>query len=241
MFCAPRGLTRQEKLCAYVQMYGWSEVHISTHDVLFCPVIISISIFLCLYSLFLCVSLLMISFPPFFPFDCWCMLLCLFVCVSICETVSSEDSPVCQACLEKNYSSPLSGSAKAGRGHGKVVTFGGVTEIEQPIDTVTSNEGEETELLRRLLSKATVTMPTIGLGSRLSERERRYGLGQRQYTTLLVRIQSWLSVSCKNKALHFKVSLHSALRVSVLKHHCKFTENSVILEHLLWIEPLHNI
>ncbi|KAM7394447.1 hypothetical protein PAMP_021251 [Pampus punctatissimus] len=77
-----------------------------------------------------------------------------------------------KACLEKNYGSPFSGSAKAGRGHSKVVTFGGVTEIEQPIDTVTSREGEETELLRRLLSKATVAMPTIGLGSQLSERER---------------------------------------------------------------------
>lgn len=87
-------------------------------------------------------------------------------------------APVCQACLEKNYGSPLSGSAKAGRGHSKVVTFGGVTEIEQPIDTVVSNEGEQTELLRRLLSKATVAMPTTGLGSQLSEGERRYGRGQ---------------------------------------------------------------
>lgn len=60
------------------------------------------------------------------------------------------------------------------------MTFGGVTEIEQPVDTVTSSEGEETELLRRLLSKATVAMPTIGLGSQLSERERRYGQGQIQ-------------------------------------------------------------
>ncbi|XP_040891898.1 LIM and calponin homology domains-containing protein 1-like isoform X2 [Toxotes jaculatrix] len=88
------------------------------------------------------------------------------------EPSEASPAPVCQACLEKNYGSPFSGSAKAGRGHCKVVTFGGVTEIEQPIDTVTSNEGEETELLRRLLSKATVAMPTIGLGSQLSERER---------------------------------------------------------------------
>ncbi|KAM8773407.1 uncharacterized protein AB9X84_016101 isoform 1-T1 [Acanthopagrus schlegelii] len=88
------------------------------------------------------------------------------------EPSEASPAPVCQACLEKNYGSPFSGSAKAGRGHGKVVTFGGVTEIEQPIDTVTSSEGEETELLRRLLSKATVAMPTIGLGSQLSERER---------------------------------------------------------------------
>lgn len=87
---------------------------------------------------------------------------------------------MCQACLEKNYGSPFSRSAKAGRSHSKVVTFGGVTEIEQPIDTVMSSEGEETELLRRLRSKATVAMPTIGLGSQLSERERRYGRGQIQ-------------------------------------------------------------
>ncbi|XP_019215615.1 LIM and calponin homology domains-containing protein 1 isoform X8 [Oreochromis niloticus] len=88
------------------------------------------------------------------------------------EPSDLSPGPVCQACLEKNYGGPFSGSAKAGRGHGKVVTFGGVTEIEQPIDTVMSSEGEETELLRRLLSKATVAMPTIGLGSQLSERER---------------------------------------------------------------------
>lgn len=60
------------------------------------------------------------------------------------------------------------------------MTFGGVTEIEQPMHTVTSGQGEETELLRRLLSKATVAMPTIGLVSQLSEREHRYGLGQIQ-------------------------------------------------------------
>ncbi|XP_056227871.1 LIM and calponin homology domains-containing protein 1-like isoform X2 [Seriola aureovittata] len=88
------------------------------------------------------------------------------------EPSEASPAPVCQACLEKNYGSPFSGSAKARRSQSKVVTFGGVTEIEQPIDTVTSNEGEETELLRRLLSKATVAMPTIGLGSQLSERER---------------------------------------------------------------------
>lgn len=83
-----------------------------------------------------------------------------------------------QACLQKNYGSSFSGSAKAGRGHNKVVTFGGVTEIQQPIDTSLSSEGEETELLRRLLSKATVAMPTIDLVSQRSERERRYELGQ---------------------------------------------------------------
>uniref|UniRef100_A0A3B4GAP1 LIM and calponin homology domains-containing protein 1-like n=1 Tax=Pundamilia nyererei TaxID=303518 RepID=A0A3B4GAP1_9CICH len=93
------------------------------------------------------------------------------------EPSDTSPGPVCQACLVKNYGGPFSGSAKAGRGQGKVVTFGGVTEIEQPIDTVMSSEGEETELLRRLLSKATVAMPTIGLGSQLSEWERSQVVG----------------------------------------------------------------
>ncbi|KAM8880179.1 uncharacterized protein AB9W97_015143 isoform 2-T2 [Spinachia spinachia] len=88
------------------------------------------------------------------------------------EPSEASPAPVCQACLENSYGSPFSGSAKAGRVHCKVVTFGGLTEIEQPIDTVASREGEETELLRRLLSKATVAMPTIGLSSKLSERGR---------------------------------------------------------------------
>ncbi|XP_037545768.1 LIM and calponin homology domains-containing protein 1 [Nematolebias whitei] len=85
-------------------------------------------------------------------------------------TEPSEDKPVsvCQACLQRNFRSPFSGAAR--RGYSKVVTFGGVTEIVQPVDKVTSSEWEETELLRRLLSKATVAMPTIGLGSQLSER-----------------------------------------------------------------------
>ncbi|XP_068444648.1 LIM and calponin homology domains-containing protein 1-like isoform X2 [Clinocottus analis] len=88
------------------------------------------------------------------------------------EPSEASPAPVCQACREKSYGSPFSGSANAGRSHSRVVTFGGVTEIEQPIDTVTSSEGKETELLRRLLSNATVAMPTIGLGSQLSEWER---------------------------------------------------------------------
>lgn len=118
------------------------------------------------------------SFPPG-------LLLAVVVCVCVCLIlwgcyIHSEASPapVCQACLQKNYGGPFSRSAKSGRDHSKVVTFGGVTEIEQPVDTVMSSEGEETELLRRLLSKATVAMPVVGLGSQLSQRERRYGRGQ---------------------------------------------------------------
>uniref|UniRef100_UPI001EAE9FFA LIM and calponin homology domains-containing protein 1-like n=1 Tax=Oncorhynchus gorbuscha TaxID=8017 RepID=UPI001EAE9FFA len=56
------------------------------------------------------------------------------------------------------------------RGCSKVVTFGGVTELEeQPISS--SREGEESQLLRRLLAKATVAMPIIALGSQLSEQQ----------------------------------------------------------------------
>lgn len=114
---------------------------------------------------------------------------CVCVCVPvfICDTVvysEASPAPVGQAYLQKNDGSPLRGSAKAGRGHSKVVTFGGVTEIEQPIDTVVSSEGEETELLRRLLSKENVAIPTIGLVSQLCERERRYGWGQIGYSGL---------------------------------------------------------
>ncbi|RVE76050.1 hypothetical protein OJAV_G00005030 [Oryzias javanicus] len=89
-------------------------------------------------------------------------------------TEPSEDrpAPVCQACLEKNDGRPRGRPAKAGRGHSKVVTFGGVTEIKQPVDTVVGGEWEENKLLRRLLSEATVAVPAIDLGSQLSERER---------------------------------------------------------------------
>ncbi|XP_019717879.1 uncharacterized protein LOC109511322 [Hippocampus comes] len=66
--------------------------------------------------------------------------------------------PVCQACRVKT-------DASGGRGRGKSVRFGGVTEMGSPIDA------PESGLLGRLLSRATVAMPTIGLGSLLSERE----------------------------------------------------------------------
>ncbi|XP_062420649.1 LIM and calponin homology domains-containing protein 1-like isoform X2 [Pungitius pungitius] len=88
------------------------------------------------------------------------------------EPSEASPAPVCRACLEQSHGSPFSGSAKAGRGHRKAVTFGGVIEIEQPVDTVTPREGKEAELLRRLLFEAPVAVPTIGLGSQLSERER---------------------------------------------------------------------
>lgn len=133
------------------------------------------SSFLCLHNLILYAhdsfSTLSFSSP---------LLLSFIMCVCVCCEIYSEDSSatVPQACLQKNYGRSFSGSAKAGRGHSKVVTFGSVTEIQQPIDTSLSSEGEETELLRRLLSKATVAMPTIDLASQRSERERRYELGQ---------------------------------------------------------------
>ncbi|XP_061626437.1 LIM and calponin homology domains-containing protein 1-like isoform X3 [Phyllopteryx taeniolatus] len=66
--------------------------------------------------------------------------------------------PVCQACREKTY-----GSGE--RGLSKSVRFGGVTEMGQPMGV------PESGLLGRLVSQATVAVPTIGLGSLLSERE----------------------------------------------------------------------
>ncbi|XP_027873286.1 LIM and calponin homology domains-containing protein 1-like isoform X2 [Xiphophorus couchianus] len=86
-------------------------------------------------------------------------------------TEPSEDrpAPVCQACLQRTYG--ISGSAKAGRVHGRVVTFGGLTEIEQPTEAAMSR-GEELESLRRLQSKATVAMTTVDLGFQLSEGDR---------------------------------------------------------------------
>lgn len=90
---------------------------------------------------------------------------------------------MCQACLEKNDGRPHGRPAKAGRGHSKVVTFGGVTEIKQPVDTVMGSEWEENKLLRRLLSVATVAVPAIDLGSQLSEREHRYGRGRVQLSS----------------------------------------------------------
>ena len=78
-------------------------------------------------------------------------------------------APVCGACQGSQVDGPPIGSAKAGRSRSKVVTFGGVTEIMQP------REGEQSDMLRRLLAKATIAMPTIDLASRLREEERRYG------------------------------------------------------------------
>ncbi|XP_052360931.1 cell surface glycoprotein 1-like isoform X2 [Oncorhynchus keta] len=88
------------------------------------------------------------------------------------EPSESSPSPVCQACLEKGSGTPdiISKATGSMRGCSKVVTFGGVTELEeQPISS--SREGEESQLLRRLLAKATVAMPIIALGSQLSEQQ----------------------------------------------------------------------
>lgn len=116
-----------------------------------------------------------VSFPRALLLAVVCVCLYLWGCYIYSE---ASPAPVCQSCLEKNYGRPFSSSAKAGRDHSKVVTFGGVTEIEQPVEPVTSSKGEESELLRPLFSKATVAMPVVDLGSRLSEREHRYGRGQ---------------------------------------------------------------
>lgn len=83
------------------------------------------------------------------------------LCVCVCVCSEPDPVPVCQACRVKTDGS-------GGRGRGKSVRFGGVTEMGSPIDA------PESGLLGRLLSRATVAMPTIGLGSLLSEREGRY-------------------------------------------------------------------
>ncbi|XP_036438929.1 LIM and calponin homology domains-containing protein 1a isoform X7 [Colossoma macropomum] len=117
------------------------------------------------------------------------------------EDSDSPPAPLCQACLEKGSILAASsgkvakGDLAAGRGrsHGdrrRFVTFGGVTEVE----SVSWKEGEEqedeeeeeerrkererdeSETLRRLLSTATVAMPTIGVSSGLTA-ERAVGSG----------------------------------------------------------------
>ncbi|KAK6290812.1 hypothetical protein J4Q44_G00387910 [Coregonus suidteri] len=86
------------------------------------------------------------------------------------EPSESSPSPVCQACLEKGSGTPdiISTATGSIRGRSKFVTFGGVTELEEQ-SISSAREGEESQLLRRLLAKATVAMPIIGLGSQLSE------------------------------------------------------------------------
>lgn len=130
-------------------------------------------------------SLLTTSLSTLFLFLSALFLGCLSLVSSVCRrprvdcSETASPAPVCQACLEKKFRGSLSGtSAKAGRGQSKVVTFWGVTEFERPVGKAMAGEGEESGLLRRLLSKATVAMPTIGLKvSQLSEREGRYERG----------------------------------------------------------------
>ncbi|XP_061129780.1 LIM and calponin homology domains-containing protein 1a isoform X1 [Syngnathus typhle] len=74
------------------------------------------------------------------------------------EPSEPDPVPVCQACRKKTY-------AGGRRGRVKSVRFGGVTEMGRPIGV------PESGLLGPLRSQATVAVPTIGLGSLLSERE----------------------------------------------------------------------
>ncbi|XP_045074037.1 LIM and calponin homology domains-containing protein 1 isoform X2 [Coregonus clupeaformis] len=94
---------------------------------------------------------------------------------ALMERSESSPSPVCQACLEKGSGTPdiISTATGSIRGRSKFVTFGGVTELEEQ-SISSAREGEESQLLRRLLAKATVAMPIIGLGSQLSEQPDRY-------------------------------------------------------------------
>ncbi|KAG9259650.1 LIM and calponin homology domains-containing protein 1 isoform X3 [Astyanax mexicanus] len=97
-------------------------------------------------------------------------------------------APLCQACLEKGsiLAAPPArvarGDLAAGRGRSprdrrRFVTFGGVTELEcvswreeeeEEEEGRREGEGEESETLRRLLSTATVAMPTLGVSPGLT-------------------------------------------------------------------------
>ncbi|XP_067297939.1 LIM and calponin homology domains-containing protein 1a isoform X2 [Pseudorasbora parva] len=104
------------------------------------------------------------------------------------NTDSSDDPivPLCQTCLEKGCLSvssktkvaknDLAGCQERSSGERRrFVTFGGVTEMEstswkEEDEEREEGQGDEAEKLRYLLSMATVAVPTIGLGSRLTKR-----------------------------------------------------------------------
>ncbi|KAL7855751.1 hypothetical protein AOLI_G00193550 [Acnodon oligacanthus] len=112
------------------------------------------------------------------------------------EDSDSPPAPLCQACLEKGsiLAASLGKVAKGdlasgrGRSHGdrrRFVTFGGVTEVEsvswkegeeqedeeeEEEERRKESERDESETLRRLLSTATVAMPTIGPLTSVSKR-----------------------------------------------------------------------
>uniref|UniRef100_A0A3B4DJ13 LIM and calponin homology domains 1a n=1 Tax=Pygocentrus nattereri TaxID=42514 RepID=A0A3B4DJ13_PYGNA len=117
------------------------------------------------------------------------------------EDSDSPPAPLCQACLEKgsilaaSSAKVAKGDLAAGRGrsHGdrrRFVTFGGVTEVEsvswkegeeqedeeEEEERRKESERDESETLRRLLSTATVAMPTIAVSSGLTA-ERAVGSG----------------------------------------------------------------
>ncbi|XP_048054379.1 LOW QUALITY PROTEIN: LIM and calponin homology domains-containing protein 1a [Megalobrama amblycephala] len=109
------------------------------------------------------------------------------------NTDSSDDPivPLCQTCLEKGCLSvssktkvaknDLAGCQERSSGERRrFVTFGGVTEMEstswkeeeeeEEDEERGEGQGDEAEKLRYLLSMASVAVPTIGLGSRLTKR-----------------------------------------------------------------------
>lgn len=107
----------------------------------------------------------------------------------MCVRVNSDDPivPLCQTCLEKGCfsvssktkvaKSDLAGCQERSSGERRrFVTFGGVTEMEstswkeEEDEEREEGQGDEAEKLRYLLSMATVAVPTIGLGSRLTKR-----------------------------------------------------------------------
>ncbi|XP_051982295.1 LIM and calponin homology domains-containing protein 1-like [Xyrauchen texanus] len=104
------------------------------------------------------------------------------------NTESSDEPivPLCQTCLEKGCLS-IASNAKVAKNNlagcrerssgerRRIVTFGGVTEMEntswqEEDEERGEGEGNEAEKLRYLLSMAPVAVPTIGLGSRLTKR-----------------------------------------------------------------------
>ncbi|XP_028831574.1 LOW QUALITY PROTEIN: LIM and calponin homology domains-containing protein 1-like [Denticeps clupeoides] len=113
------------------------------------------------------------------------------------NTENSESPPICQACIEKNSIPPAISktiaaqddlAARRTRGnrrfHGnrqRFVTFGPVTEMDQQCwerlsishpgeEDEERGEMDESQTLQRLLSSATVAMPTICMGSQFTER-----------------------------------------------------------------------
>ncbi|KAK3507489.1 hypothetical protein QTP70_027016 [Hemibagrus guttatus] len=98
------------------------------------------------------------------------------------STDNSDSPPLCQACraassLKVTLSDPARCRGRSRGNRKRIVTFGGVTKMESISWEEESQEEEggkdESETLRRLLSSATVAMPTAGMSA---GREREGGI-----------------------------------------------------------------